>query len=73
MPAKPKDEPVNTNIDTNGNLVDQANQLIALAAQGDISPTQANDLMRCFKYKSELADVEEMKSQLDEIKSVIAS
>ena len=47
LPAKPKDDPVNLNLQ--GTVGERAGQIMASLASGTISPMQANELLSCIE------------------------
>ena len=67
LPAKPKDDPVNLNL--NGTIGERTAQVMSCLATGGVSPMQANELLNCIEKETEIinnADVEKRLAMLEE-------
>ena len=62
LPAKPKDDPVNLNLQ--GTIGERADQIMSSLANGMISPTQANEFLECIKKKIEIIELEDLMKKV---------
>lgn len=70
LPGKPRDNFVSNDI-MKGTVEEQSANVVKALNDNKLTPLEAKDLMNVIKTKQEIAELSDIKQQIDELKSMI--
>jgi hypothetical protein len=63
LPARPKEEPININLEST-NLVDKTRTIFKALSDGQISPSETTTLVHAISIEAKIYETEELKQRL---------
>lgn len=70
LPAKPKDDPIPATINVLGSLSEQAKEVIASIANGDLTPTEGENVLSAIKSQAAIMEIDELERRVIDLENI---